>query len=332
MHTIPFAKMSGTGNDFIVIDNRDGRVDDDRLTEFIQKVCRRKMSVGADGLILIESCDNADFRWRFYNSDGSLAEMCGNGARCAARFAFLNGIAGENLSFETDAGIINGQVMDGGAKVKIPDPADLRLNYAIDLESGPLTVSSINTGVPHVVVLQDNVDDVDVFGLGRQIRYHETFAPAGTNVNFICQQKTGHLAIRTYERGVENETLAKSNDILKFIGLEEKAMAEAKNLPYGEQRLLEIGIALAATPKILLLDEPSAGLNEVETWEMMDLIKRIQDTGITILLVEHDMKLVMGISDRIIVLNFGVKIAEGTPAAVMSNPKVITAYLGERRE
>jgi branched-chain amino acid transport system ATP-binding protein len=133
-------------------------------------------------------------------------------------------------------------------------------------------------------------------------------------------------------RKVENETLAKSNDILKFIGLEEKAMAEAKNLPYGEQRLLEIGIALAATPKILLLDEPSAGLNEVETWEMMDLIKRIQDTGITILLVEHDMKLVMGISDRIIVLNFGVKIAEGTPAAVMSNPKVITAYLGERRE
>ena len=208
MNTIPFTKMSGTGNDFIIIDNRDGRVDEDRLTEFIQKVCGRKISVGADGLILIESCDNADFRWRFYNSDGSLAEMCGNGARCAARFAFLNGIAGENLSFETDAGIIHGQVKDGGAKVKIPDPADLRLNYGINLESGPMTVSSINTGVPHVVVMQDNVEEVDVFGLGRQIRYHETFAPAGTNVNFICQQKTGHLAIRTYERGVEDETLA----------------------------------------------------------------------------------------------------------------------------
>ena len=208
MNTIPFTKMSGTGNDFIIIDNRDGRVDEDRLTEFIQKVCRRKLSVGADGLILIESCDNADFRWRFYNSDGSLAEMCGNGARCAARFAFLNGIAGENLSFETDAGIIHGQVKDGGAKVKIPDPADLRLNYAINLESGPMTVSSINTGVPHVVVMQDNVEEVDVSGLGRQIRYHKMFAPAGTNVNFICQQKTGQLAIRTYERGVEDETLA----------------------------------------------------------------------------------------------------------------------------
>ena len=208
MHTIPFAKMSGTGNDFIIIDNRDRIVEDDGLKEFIQNVCRRKMSVGADGLILIESSNTADFRWRFFNSDGSLAEMCGNGARCAARFAFLNGIAGEKLSFDTEAGIITGQVKDGGAKVKIPDPVDLRLNYSMDLEDGPVTVSSINTGVPHVVVMGDSLENVDVFGLGRQIRYHEAFAPSGTNVNFICQQKPGHLAIRTYERGVEDETLA----------------------------------------------------------------------------------------------------------------------------
>jgi len=208
MNNIPFTKMSGTGNDFIIIDNRNAVVENDGLSEFIQNVCRRKMSVGADGMILIESSNTADFRWRFFNSDGSLAEMCGNGARCAARFAYLNGIAGEKLSFETDAGIINGQVKDGGAKVKIPDPADLRLKYSIDLEGGPLTVSSINTGVPHVIVMGDSVEDVDVVGLGRQIRYHEAFAPAGTNVNFICQQKPGHLAIRTYERGVEDETLA----------------------------------------------------------------------------------------------------------------------------
>ena len=208
MSTIPFSKMSGTGNDFILIDNRDRRVEDNRLTEFIRGVCRRKMSVGADGLILIESSDKADFRWRFFNSDGSLAEMCGNGARCAARFAYLNGIAGENLSFETEAGIINGQVKGRGAKVKIPDPADLRLDYTVDLASGPLTVSSLNTGVPHVVVMQEAVDGVDVVGLGRELRYHEAFAPAGTNVNFICQQKPGQLAIRTYERGVEDETLA----------------------------------------------------------------------------------------------------------------------------
>ena len=208
MRSIPFSKMSGTGNDFIIIDNRDRLVEDDGLTEFIRNICRRKMSVGADGIILIESSDKADFRWRFFNSDGSLAEMCGNGARCAARFAYLNGIAGENLSFETEAGIINGQVKGGAAKVKIPDPADLRLDYTVDLEYGPLTVSSVNTGVPHVVVMKDSVEEVDVFGLGREIRYHQAFAPAGTNVNFICQQKPGQLAIRTYERGVEDETLA----------------------------------------------------------------------------------------------------------------------------
>ena len=208
MRSIPFSKMSGTGNDFIIIDNRDRLVEDDGLTEFIRNICRRKMSVGADGLILIESSDKADFRWRFFNSDGSLAEMCGNGARCAARFAYLNGIAGKNLSFETEAGIINGQVKGGAAKVKIPDPADLHLDYTVDLEYGPLTVSSVNTGVPHVVVMKDSVEEVDVFGLGREIRYHEAFAPAGTNVNFICQQKPGQLAIRTYERGVEDETLA----------------------------------------------------------------------------------------------------------------------------
>ena len=208
MNPIPFTKMSGTGNDFIIIDNRDGAVGDNGLAEFVQNVCRRRMSVGADGLILIESSDSADFQWRFFNSDGSLAEMCGNGARCAARFAFLNGIAGENLSFETEAGIINGQVKGGGAKVKIPDPVDLRLNYTIDLESGPLAVSSINTGVPHVVVMVDSVENLDVYGLGREIRYHEAFAPAGTNVNFICRQNPAQLAIRTYERGVEDETLA----------------------------------------------------------------------------------------------------------------------------
>jgi diaminopimelate epimerase len=208
MRSIPFSKMSGTGNDFIIIDNRDRLVEDDGLTEFIRNICRRKMSVGADGLILIESSDKADFRWRFFNSDGSPAEMCGNGARCAARFAYLNGIAGENLSFETEAGIINGQVKGGAVKVKIPDPADLRLDYTVDLEYGSLTVSSVNTGVPHVVVMKDSVEEVDVFGLGREIRYHQAFAPAGTNVNFICQQKPGQLAIRTCERGVEDETLA----------------------------------------------------------------------------------------------------------------------------
>jgi len=208
MKPIAFFKMSGSGNDFIIVDNRQKVVKDNDLPGFINRICRRKMSVGADGFILIEPSDKADFKWRFFNSDGSKAEMCGNGARCAARFAYVNGITGENLSFETEAGVVSGQVKDDRAKVKMPDPVDLRLDYNIELTSGPVTVCSVNTGVPHVVVLNETIEDINVFDFGREIRFHEAFAPAGTNVNFICQQKQGHLAIRTYERGVENETLA----------------------------------------------------------------------------------------------------------------------------
>jgi diaminopimelate epimerase len=208
MEPITFSKMSGSGNDFIIIDNRRRNLDGIDLSKFITAVCRRKISVGADGLILIEPSDKADFSWRFYNSDGSRAEMCGNGARCAARFAYVNGIAGQNLTFETDAGIVSGQINADRTKVKMPDPRDLRLDYAIELADGPLTVSSINTGVPHVVIMHDDIETVNVFGVGREIRRHEAFAPAGTNVNFICQQGPGKLAIRTYERGVEDETLA----------------------------------------------------------------------------------------------------------------------------
>lgn len=208
MEPISFFKMSGSGNDFIIIDNRNKIVEETDLPGFISRICRRKVSVGADGFILIENSDRADFKWRFYNSDGSKAEMCGNGARCAARFAFLNGFAGENLSFETEVGVVHGQVKDDRAKVKMPDPVDLRLDYPVNLRSGPVTVSSVNTGVPHVVIMKEAVEDVDVVGLGKEIRYHNTFAPAGANVNFICQRGPGQLAIRTYERGVEDETLA----------------------------------------------------------------------------------------------------------------------------
>jgi len=133
------------------------------------------------------------------------------------------------------------------------------------------------------------------------------------------------------KRQVEGDTLAKTIEILKFIGLEGKKEWTAGNLSYGDQRTLEIGIALAANPRLLLLDEPSAGLNDTETQGMKDLIQKMRAKSITIFLVEHDMKLVMGISDRIVVLNFGKKIATGTPEEIKANPEVITAYLGERK-
>jgi diaminopimelate epimerase len=208
METVSFFKMSGSGNDFVIIDNRAGIINEQGLKEFIVNVCRRKMSVGADGLVLIENSEKVDFKWRFYNSDGSRAEMCGNGARCAARFAVLNGIGGEKLSFETDAGIVSAEIIGDRAKVKMPDPGEMNTEVRIDLQDGPLSVSRINTGVPHVIIESDQLEQVDVFQKGREIRNHSAFAPAGTNVNFVARHEIGSIAIRTYERGVEDETLA----------------------------------------------------------------------------------------------------------------------------
>lgn len=199
--------MSGSGNDFIIIDNRKNVIDETDLPQFIARVCRRKMSVGADGFILVENSEAVDFRWRFYNSDGSIAEMCGNGARCAARFAFLTGIAGTEMYFETAAGIIHAEITGDRVKIKLPDPDDLNIDYMLELEHASLSVSSVNTGVPHVVVEKDNIDDIDVVKLGREIRFHDRYAPAGTNVNF-ASLRNNSVEIRTYERGVEDETLA----------------------------------------------------------------------------------------------------------------------------
>lgn len=209
MNSIPFYKMSGAGNDFILIDNRNGIVDDASLKELIVGVCRHKLSVGADGVILIEHSDKADFRWRFFNADASVAEMCGNGARCAARMACMLGIAKNRVRFETMAGIIAADInTDGRVKIRLTDPSVARLNFPVVLSTGIRTVSSINTGVPHVVIEVADVALAPVCDMGREVRYHPDFAPAGTNVNFVGKMADGALAIRTYERGVENETLA----------------------------------------------------------------------------------------------------------------------------
>ena len=208
MKAIPFYKMSGAGNDFILIDNRSNIMPDMPLNEFAFWVCRRKISVGADGLILVETSQCADFKWRFFNSDGSTAEMCGNGARCVARFAYLNGIAGKEMTFETMGGKVSATVTADRVRVKMPDPSNLVLYDTVEVLEDALPISRVNTGVPHVVVMISRLAEMDVVGLGRQIRFHPAFGAPGTNVNFVEPEADGLVAIRTYERGVEDETLA----------------------------------------------------------------------------------------------------------------------------
>ncbi|MCL2458548.1 MAG: diaminopimelate epimerase [Desulfobulbus sp.] len=204
---ISFWKMSGAGNDFIVIDHRKPVIRPDQMAEFARLVCRRKFSVGADGLFLLERSDQADFKWRFFNADGSEAEMCGNGARCVARFAYMQGIAAARMRFETLAGIVDATVADTQVTVRMTPPHSFRFDRQIEITGQMLMVHSVDTGVPHAVIFVDDLYAVDVAGLGRQIRFHPAFAPAGANVDFVGRD-VNDFRIRTYERGVEDETMA----------------------------------------------------------------------------------------------------------------------------
>ena len=205
---IEFYKVTGAGNDFIVIDNRKKKIHDKNLPEFVRKVCERRISVGADGVLLIEESKKADFMMRIVNPDGSEVEMCGNGARCVAKVAYETGIASSQMSFKTKAGIIEAWIVTDGVRLKMSDPVDLVLDYELLVDGRLLSVSSINTGVPHVVLFFPDLEKVDVISIGRALRYHERYSPAGTNVNFVKLYKDGYIDVRTYERGVEDETLA----------------------------------------------------------------------------------------------------------------------------
>ncbi len=202
-----FTKMNGAGNDFVLLDNRAG---DLRLdAEQIAHICDRHRGVGADGILVLEKPANgADFRMRYYNRDGGEAEMCGNGARCFARFASL--VAGplEKLSFETPAGVIGAALEGELVRLQMSEPTDVRLNLDISLRDETVHAHFMNSGVPHVIVPVDDLEAVDVQHLGSSIRRHALFAPEGTNANFLHRVGERKIAIRTYERGVESETLA----------------------------------------------------------------------------------------------------------------------------
>ena len=202
-----FTKMDGAGNDFILIDNRAGDVDLNRSQ--IARLCDRHRGIGADGILLLENpSDHADFRMRYFNADGGEAEMCGNGARCFARFANKMAGAEGKISFETPAGIISAELAGDLVTLRMTEPTDLRPNISLQIGAEKRMVHFINSGVPHAVVPVAQVGDVDVLREGSAIRHHEMFSPKGANVNFIEKHGPDKIAIRTYERGVEDETLA----------------------------------------------------------------------------------------------------------------------------
>jgi diaminopimelate epimerase len=206
---IEFTKMSGSGNDFIIIDNRVPVMADDKKRDFVRRVCNRKMSIGADGVIFVENSDCADIKWDFYNEDGSTAEMCGNGGRCLARYAVEKKmVPSDTMTLETLAGIIGAQVTGDSVRIKLTAPENLQQDIALALNGDDYSIDSLNTGVPHAIVYSDNIEEVNVKQVGNGIRFHAAFAPAGTNVNFVQKVGDKALKIRTYERGVEDETLA----------------------------------------------------------------------------------------------------------------------------
>ncbi len=207
---IKFKKFHGCFNDFILIDNREGIIPSEKSKDTAKFLCMPKMGIGADGLILIQNSEKYHFKWRFYNSDGSEAEMCGNGARCAARFAFMEEIAPKEMEFETIAGIIKATVEDKIVKISLPLTQEHLMpeNFLLKIGENLTTVFFINTGVPHSVIFSKDLENEEVKKYGSYIRFHDFFMPAGTNVNFVKIIDRHSISIRTYERGVEDETLA----------------------------------------------------------------------------------------------------------------------------
>ena len=206
MGKLNFTKMVGAGNDFIILDNG-LKVQGLRLKgldALARRLCDRKTGIGADGVLVLEKSKIADFRMRIFNADGSEAEMCGNGLRCAVLFT-----GKKKTNVETKAGLYDGEITaKNRVKIRMENPKDLRQDFSIKVNFRDLKINYINTGVPHVVIFVEGLGKINVNEIGRAIRYHEEFAPKGANVNFVEIVDDNNINIRTYERGVEGETLA----------------------------------------------------------------------------------------------------------------------------
>jgi len=224
---VHFYKVSGAGNDFVLIDAGESRLQMPK-SRLVKALCARGHSIGADGVLFIEKSLKADFRLLYYNADGGAASMCGNGARCAAVFASRKGIAKARMTMETSDGIVEAKVSQRGAELKLGAPRCFREKMSLRTSTGTVEGCSVNTGVPHFVIVVKDVEAVPVESLGRALRFHRAFTPEGTNVNFVSINSSGEIAVRTYERGVEGETLACGTGVVATaICLAVKKLAES---------------------------------------------------------------------------------------------------------
>jgi len=215
---VRFSKMSGAGNDFVVIDNRGGAIASPEA--LARQICTRRASVGADGLILIEESKSATIRMLYFNADGSRADFCANGTRCAARFAFLEAMAGSEMTLETDAGSIDALIRGSLVTLALPPPRDLVADRPLALDRAVARGSSIMVGVPHYVLpVTEDLWRMDIGSTGAALRNHRDLQPAGANINFIKVTDRHSLEIRTYERGVEGETLSCGSGVVAAVSV-----------------------------------------------------------------------------------------------------------------
>ena len=208
--SIVFSKMSGHGNDFIVIDNHSGDITAN-WSERASVWCKHRSSIGADGLLIIEPSKVADFRLRIFQADGSEAEMCGNGARCAAGFATKKRFAKSRMVMETEAGMVGAFVKGEMVAIQLTNPSSPEDKRFLEIDDKRIPFYSINSGVPHAIIFRDRVAEMpadELVKTGSAVRFHPAFEPAGTNADFVEIIEPGHIRVRTYERGVEGETLA----------------------------------------------------------------------------------------------------------------------------
>lgn len=207
---IEFAKAQAAGNDFIILDNRKNRLGGGiaNFSDFAAFACRRRYSVGADGVLVLEDSASADFKMRIFNPDGSEVPMCGNGARSSAAFCYAKEWCGASMKIETKSGVLAARIKNDLVKIKMTPPKNIRLERNVGLGNTIMDLHTLDTGVPHAVHFVENIKGYPVKEMGAKLRYHKAFHPEGTNADFVEAVDRSTISVRTYERGVEDETLA----------------------------------------------------------------------------------------------------------------------------